>query len=113
MGDISAHFNRSEFACKCGCGQDTVDAALIQKLEVVRLRFNKPITITSGNRCVEYNKQIGGAPASQHLLGRAADIVVKGVSPSEVYKHLDSLEGGLGGYDSFTHVDSRHGKVRW
>ncbi|EAS4214514.1 serine/threonine protein kinase, partial [Salmonella enterica] len=25
---ISKYFKRSEFACKCGCGQDTVDAEL-------------------------------------------------------------------------------------
>ena len=61
---ISKHFKREEFACKCGCGQDTVDHSLIEILERVREFFGKPITITSGNRCTTHNKKIGGASGS-------------------------------------------------
>jgi hypothetical protein len=32
--------------------------------------------VSSGHRCMEYNQQIGGAERSQHLHGRAADILV-------------------------------------
>ena len=46
-------------------------------LEAVRLlNDNKPITITSGYRCKELNKAVGGVATSQHQNGCAADFVV-------------------------------------
>ena len=117
MGDISKHFNRSEFRCKgteCGCTQDTVDAELLAILEQVREHFNAPVTISSGNRCEEHNRNIRGSKYSQHLLSRAADITVKGVPASKVYAWLDNTHtGGLGKYNSFTHIDTRAIKARW
>ncbi len=116
MGDISEHFDRAEFACKCGCGYNTVDVELVEVLEKVRCSFDAPVTITSGCRCEAHNKAVGGRPGSQHRLGRAADIVVSVVSPEEVQKFLksqypDSL--GIGSYAAFTHVDTRSTKARF
>ncbi len=116
MGDISKHFNRSEFACKCGCGFSTVDVKLLEILETVRTYFGKPVTINSACRCEEHNAKVGGAKGSKHKLGIAADIVVKDTSPDEVYSFLQGyLEGtgGLGKYNTFTHVDSRTTPARW
>lgn len=46
-------------------------------LEAVRLlNGNKPITITSGYRCKELNRAVGGVATSQHQNGCAADFVV-------------------------------------
>ena len=46
-------------------------------LEAVRLlNSNKPITITSGYRCKELNRAVGGVATSQHQCGCAADLVV-------------------------------------
>lgn len=46
-------------------------------LEAVRLlNNNKPITITSGYRCKELNRAVGGVATSQHQNGCAADFVV-------------------------------------
>lgn len=117
MGDLSKHFNRSEFKCKCDkCDQDTVDHKLVVVLERLRSWADAPIIVTSGNRCPEYNKKIGGSPNSQHMRGRAADIVVQGFSPVEVvdilnYWYPDEL--GVGLYSGWVHVDSREGKARW
>lgn len=116
MGNISTNFNRSEFACKCGCGQDSVDAELITILEIIREKFNLPIEINSGNRCVVYNKSVGGGVSSQHLKGRAADIDIEGVPPAEIQDYVDQIWPnlyGMGRYETFTHVDSRGGKARW
>ena len=114
---LSRHFSRHEFACKCGCGADTVDAELIQILEDVRLHFKRPITITSGVRCAEHNKRVGGSKNSLHLIGRAADFKVQGVSSKDVYDVLSQYlkyRGGLGLYSSWVHVDSRsNGPARW
>ena len=48
MGDLSRNFDRSEFKCRDGCGRDTVDIELVKVLEEVRVRFARPIHISSG-----------------------------------------------------------------
>ncbi len=116
MGNISKHFNREEISCNCGCGQDTIDYKLIMVLEDVREHFGKPIIVTSGNRCIPYNKTVGGVKTSQHTLGRACDIKVSGVAPCDVYDYINGrypTELGLGNYPTFTHVDSRNLLSRW
>ncbi len=111
---LSHHFRRSEFRCKCGCGQDTVDAELITVLEKIRERFGSPILITSGNRCPKYNRSVGGAQHSQHLKSRAADIQIKGITPREAQVWINKWHtGGMGRYESFTHIDTRNNRVRW
>jgi uncharacterized protein YcbK (DUF882 family) len=111
----SQYFNREEFACKCGCGLDTVDYELLKVLEYIRENFGEPITINSGCRCPAYNDSLPNSGSmSQHLLGRAADIVVRGVDPQFVYELADQMEvGGLGEYSKFTHIDTRTGHARW
>ena len=49
-------------------------------LEPVRKLFGKYIIITSGFRCSTLNRLVGGSVNSQHLLGEAADIIVRGVA---------------------------------
>jgi uncharacterized protein YcbK (DUF882 family) len=110
----SPHFTRAEFCCSCGCGFDTVDAELLNCLEYIREHFGEPVTINSGCRCPDYNAEVGGSENSQHLYGRAADISVKDIPVSEVYELANNMEvGGLGEYDTFTHIDTRVGFARW
>lgn len=73
-----------------------------------------PVHILSGYRSAAHNQAVGGVPHSQHLQGRAADIVVDGVEPVVVHAHVGQLFnagqieiGGLGLYPSFVHVDIR------
>lgn len=115
MGDLSPHFNRREFACKCGCGMSNINLQLVERLETIRGYFNAPVTINSACRCPAHNKKVGGAPNSQHMQGIAADIVVKGVPPAEVAKFAEAfwMSGGVGRYKTFTHVDVRMGCARW
>lgn len=113
---LSEHFERSEFACKCGCGQDTVDYELVRILEAIHDKFQTVVTVNSGNRCEKYNHKVGGKPNSQHLKGRAADITVRGKTPKEVQDAFEQMfpdSYGMGRYANFTHVDSRAGKARW
>ena len=113
---ISNHFKRSEFSCKDGCGGDVVDAELITVLEGAREYFGKPVRITSGYRCAVHNRAVGGKAASQHLLGKAADITVDGESPGDVCvyfvkKYPDQY--GIGLYKAFVHIDVRSQEARW
>lgn len=93
---------------------------LATNLEVLRAHFNVPVTLTNAYRSPEHNAAVGGSKNSQHLLGKAADIKMKGISPDEVADAIDFLidmglmkEGGLGRYNTFTHYDIRGTKARW
>lgn len=115
MGNVSQHFNRSEFACEYGCGFDAVDIQLNAVLEDVRNHFNTSVTLDCACRCPEHNKEVEGEDHSQHLFGKAADIKVSGVSPDSVASYLEQAhpDGGSGRYDTFTHVDVRGSAARW
>tara|TARA_R110002020_G_scaffold195559_2_gene396562 strand:+ start:574 stop:948 length:375 start_codon:yes stop_codon:yes gene_type:complete len=67
MGDVSENFNRSEFACKCGCGLDCVSEYLISRLQAVRTALGQPMVITSGTRCSEWNAKIKASAGSSHV----------------------------------------------
>ena len=43
-------------------------------LDPAREKWGKAIHVSSGYRCPELNKAVGGVPTSQHLKGEAADI---------------------------------------
>ena len=111
------YFFRNEFACKCGCGFNTVDYELANVLDDVRRFFDKPTLINSGCRCSEHNKAVGGSKNSQHLYGKAADIVVKGVSEEDVYQYLNEKYNsryGIGLYNGRVHIDVKSGyRRRW
>lgn len=114
--NLNSYFKKSEFACKCGCGFDDIDERLVWIATSVREHFESPVVITSGCRCKNHNKNVGGAPTSQHVLGRAIDIQVKGVAPSEVQRYLDRVlagRHGLGYAKTFTHVDVRANPARF
>lgn len=55
----------------------------VRKLDLLRIRFGKPMTINSGWRSPAHNKAVKGSPNSPHLLGRAADISTIGWQPWE------------------------------
>lgn len=114
MGDISENFSRKEFACKCG--YDTVDVELIALLEDMRSHFKERITINSGARCPTHNKKEGGGVASQHLFGKAGDVVVEGVHADAVANYLEAKypnKYGIGRYIGRTHIDVRQTPARW
>ena len=57
-------------------------------LEPLREKLNKPIIVTSGYRCFELNKIVGGVSNSQHLEGKAADIIVKDLSTEDLFNFI-------------------------
>ena len=116
MGNLSNNFSRYEFTCRCGCGFNTVDTELITILEDLRIHFKQPITVNSGARCKDYNMLVGGKTDSQHLIGRAADILIKDTPPRVVQFYLLEKypeQYGIGVYTNFVHLDTRSKKARW
>ena len=113
---ISQHFTAEEFACNhCGKSHpDGVPQELLTILEAVREHYGTPVNINSGYRCPTHNKNVGGAINSYHMKGLAADFWMKNVDPHTVYRDLNqNHEGGLGDYNTFTHVDVRGYRARW
>lgn len=118
---LSNNFVSTEFDCKGGncCKATIIDPELVTYLQAIRDYFGKPITITSGYRCLTHNRNVGGATGSRHSKGQAADIVVDGVEPREVAKFAESIGvKGIGLYETssdgfFTHIDTRDYKSFW
>ena len=48
---------------------------LIEFLNPIREVWGKPITVTSGYRCKELNKKVGGVDSSAHTIGYGVDLV--------------------------------------
>ena len=120
---IAPDFKVRELRCRDGTDTVMVDEVLTVVLQCIREYFGKAVTITSGYRTAAHNAVVGGAKSSQHLLGRAADIRVQGVSVEDVAAYAESLMpdwGGVGRYPvkagratGWVHVDTRATKSRW
>lgn len=103
-----------EFECKDGSHQVVLKADLLDKLQQLRDLAGKPVVVTSGYRNAAYNLRVGGSPTSRHLRGEAADIRVAGLRPEQVAQLAEEVGfGGIGVYDTFTHVDVREHPMRW
>ena len=113
---LTKNFKVREFACKDGSDVIFISMDLVEILQKIRDHFGKPVVINSAYRTPPYNEKVDGADYSQHLYGMAADISVSGVKPKDVAAFAETLlpkTGGIGIYDSFTHVDVRAAKSRW
>jgi uncharacterized protein YcbK (DUF882 family) len=104
------HFKEEEFLCPC-CGGGTVVEGLVMWLEVLRRAWGAPIIVNSGWRCRARNAHVGGAPASRHLIGCAADVRAKTSGESEwlafslLAKRLTSNPGWeFRPYNTFIHI---------
>ena len=124
MSNLTLNFTLSEFKCRDGSNvpDDLMGNVklLCENLQVLRDHLGKPIRVISGYRSPRYNRRIGGARRSQHMLAKAADIRVYGISPRELKREIEKLikegkmmKGGVGLYRTFTHYDVRGRNARW
>jgi lysozyme len=111
-GFTTPHFRFREFASK-GNGDIRLDRRLVLGLERYRKRLGHDVSIVSGYRDPDHNRRVGGARSSQHMTGKAADIVPE-LSVSQV-QALGAFNGI--GFDRTTgrvrHVDVRDYKATW
>ena len=59
MEMVTVHFSKEELACKCGCGL-LPPPGLLKKVEKVRQRYGRPLSVASGARCPDYNAKVSG-----------------------------------------------------
>ena len=124
---LTHNFSKSEFECKSGeeMPLDVLENVKLLAIQLQKIReyVGKPIRINSAYRSEAHNEAIGGVKTSQHILGKAADITIDTFTPDEVVSIIENMLtnemlggfyiGGLGSYNSFTHVDIREKKARW
>lgn len=66
-----------------------------QVLEPARKIVGRPLIITSGYRCKQLNKAVGGVANSYHIQGRAADILVNGEDDDAKLRQSRDLANAL------------------
>jgi len=101
---LSAHFTLEEFVFSRTAARQDIDNhpganeigslqdLCANVLEPLRTALGKSITVTSGYRSPRLNKAVGGAANSQHVQGRAADLICSGLDTSGLFKQIIQLD---------------------
>lgn len=110
---LTRNFRVSEFDCNDGTcvPAELLEnlSALAAQLQIIRDHFDRPMKITSGYRSPSWNRRKRAQATSQHVLAKAADFRIRGISPEElrtaVYKLIRAghlRDGGVGFYGTTT-----------
>lgn len=121
---LTKNFELSEFNCRDGRVVPQKYIANVKELaanlQVLRDEIGEPVHVNSCYRPPDYNKKVGGKPASKHLTASAADITAKGYTPKQLAAVIERLiaegkmkQGGIGIYPGFVHYDIRGVRARW
>ena len=116
--DRYKHFSRSEFSCKCGCGQCEMQTDFLNRLQALRMMWGKPMIITSGYRCPNHPVERAKASPGTHAQGIAADVGISGADAISLLRlALESNFTGIGiqqkGHGRFLHLDTRQHPALW
>jgi uncharacterized protein YcbK (DUF882 family) len=98
---------RGNLSCPCGKCSGVLDSNLLSLLSFIEKAMEKELYITSGYRCPEHNKSVGGTPNSSHLKGLACDISMSSDKDRYILITL-LLSGGMnriGISKTFIHAD--------
>ncbi len=99
------YFKPQEMACR-GTGKLKIEPRLLDNLDILRSRFDSPLTVLSAFRSSYHNAFVGGAPFSSHLKAIAVDLsIVK--QDKKLMEQIAKEEGftGFGYYRTFLHID--------
>ena len=100
---LSEHFELAEFlvsetAARRGIGNEPTPEVIENLrrlcqlvLQPLRIKLGRPVVITSGYRSPVLNRAVGGSPTSHHMQGRAADLIVPGMTPLVVCRAAHQL----------------------
>lgn len=84
---------------------DKLHLLITECLNPIREAYGKPINVTSGYRCAELNKAVGGVSNSQHVKGEAVDLVGK---TNEETRRIYEIAKALWNFDQL--LFERNGK---
>ena len=109
---VTLHFNTKEFHCKCNnplCTYTLYSPILFEKLEELRISCgSRPLYITSGFRCINWNSKIGGVSKSKHTVGLACDVAHSKLFPQEIaYRAKEIGFDFVYAGEGFAHLDLR------
>jgi len=110
---IAEHFWLYEFQCPdCRCVK--IDVRILEYLEILREMVARPIYITSGYRCPDYNLKVGGVKNSYHLTGKAVDISTEKFNKVKISQYASQIGfRGIGVYSNHIHLDIRDTPSYW
>ena len=107
------YFKAAEFASR-GNGKLRNLKRKVAALDDIRATVGHPIVILSGHRDEAYNRKIGGARYSRHVVGDAVDISLRGLSDIRRYQLMWLLLskgfmsfGSYARYPTMLHADMR------
>lgn len=97
MSQITRNFTDTEFTRSNTAIKNNINNKLpdeytdnmmrvLNLLQVIRDSWNAPLIISSGYRCPELNKKVGGASNSDHVYGAAVDFHTVSNKPEDNHK---------------------------
>ena len=103
------NFSADEFKCS-HCGKNEMQADFMSRLQALRMRYGKPMKITSGYRCPEHPIEAKKDKPGAHASGLACDVGVDGQQAYDLIRHALQLGfTGIGvqqkGTGRFIHLD--------
>ncbi len=102
----SKYFVLAELECACGC-DILPDIGFLERLESAREMYNKPMVITSGMRCAEYQFYLNPSVRLSGHIGHGVDVRCStSWDRWELFQAL--LRAGfnrIGFYDGHVHFD--------
>jgi len=111
---LTQYVNLQQLECPC-CHQVKISVKLVNILDKIRELI--PVIVTSGYRCSNHNKEVGGAINSFHIQGLALDLhpIMITNSNATVINLFNFACGmpdlrGIGLYIHHVHIDLRQGK---
>jgi uncharacterized protein YcbK (DUF882 family) len=108
--DEYPNFSEKEFVCS-HCGESNMKKATIEKLQQLRTKYGKSMTVTSGYRCPDHPIEAKKTKPGTHASGFAVDIGCDGRGAYEIAKLAFELGfTGIGinqkGTGRFIHLDT-------
>jgi zinc D-Ala-D-Ala carboxypeptidase len=71
------NFKREEFSCR-HTGENDMQPEFMEKLQLLRTLYGKPMRITSGYRSIKHPVEASKRAGGTHTTGRACDVAVEG-----------------------------------
>lgn len=107
---LSDNFVTSEFRCKCGKPHSTlISTELVNGLQqLINVLGASKAIVTSGYRCPEHDKAVGGNGKGQHTLGRAADVKFYDRAGNAISTKLVACKAQELGFTGIANIDKTY-----